>query len=56
MALPACPRCNSELAYQDGQMYVCPECAHEWGLTSPSVSSPIVSDEPERGVRDSNSS
>ncbi len=53
-ALPACPRCNSELTYQDGQMYVCPECAHEWGLTAPSVSSPIVTDESERVVRDSN--
>ena len=29
-ALPACPKCNSELTYQDGPMYICPECAHEW--------------------------
>ena len=28
--LPACPQCNSEYTYQDGAMYVCPECAHEW--------------------------
>jgi protein PhnA len=52
-ALPACPKCNSELAYQDGQMYVCPECAHEWALTS-SATAPVASDEPERVVRDSN--
>jgi protein PhnA len=25
---PACPKCNSEFTYQDGQVYVCPECAH----------------------------
>ena len=28
--LPICPTCNSEYAYEDGNMYVCPECAHEW--------------------------
>ena len=29
-ALPKCPQCNSEYTYEDGEMYVCPECAHEW--------------------------
>jgi len=28
--LPACPKCQSALTYQDGSMLVCPECAHEW--------------------------
>ena len=28
--LPKCPKCGSEYAYEDGNMYVCPECAHEW--------------------------
>ena len=28
--LPNCPECNSEYSYEDGEMYVCPECAHEW--------------------------
>jgi protein PhnA len=28
--LPACPKCNSEFAYEDGGLYICPECAHEW--------------------------
>jgi protein PhnA len=28
--LPACPKCQSEYVYEDGDMYVCPECAHEW--------------------------
>ena len=27
---PNCPKCNSEYTYEDGSMYVCPECAHEW--------------------------
>ena len=28
--LPNCPKCNSEYTYEDGNMLVCPECAHEW--------------------------
>lgn len=28
--LPRCPRCGSEHTYEDGNVYVCPECAHEW--------------------------
>ena len=28
--LPNCPNCSSEYTYQDGNMYICPECAHEW--------------------------
>ncbi|GLU35200.1 zinc ribbon domain-containing protein YjdM [Trinickia caryophylli] len=29
-ALPPCPKCNSEFTYEDGNIYICPECAHEW--------------------------
>src|SRR5210317_1226265 len=28
--LPACPECSSVYTYEDGNMFVCPECAHEW--------------------------
>jgi protein PhnA len=28
--LPNCPKCGSEYTYEDGSLYVCPECAHEW--------------------------
>jgi len=28
--LPHCPKCDSVYTYEDGNMYVCPECAHEW--------------------------
>ena len=28
--LPKCPSCSSEYTYEDGEMFVCPECAHEW--------------------------
>ena len=32
--LPKCPKCSSEYTYEDGNMYVCPECAHEWAKDS----------------------
>ena len=28
--LPHCPKCSSEYTYEDGRMFVCPECANEW--------------------------
>ena len=28
--LPPCPQCQSAYTYQDGDMLICPECAHEW--------------------------
>lgn len=28
--LPPCPKCNSVFTYEDGGLFVCPECAHEW--------------------------
>ena len=27
---PNCPKCNSEYTYEDGSLFVCQECAHEW--------------------------
>lgn len=29
-SLPPCPKCGSEYTYEDNNMYICPECAHEW--------------------------
>ena len=37
--LPKCPQCGSEYTYEDGNMYVCPECAHEWSKDAVDVSS-----------------
>jgi len=47
-ALPACPKCNSEYTYEDGQMLVCPECAHEW-----STNAAESSGEDEKLIKDS---
>lgn len=32
--LPNCPECGSEYTYNDGSLYICPECAHEWAVVS----------------------
>jgi len=32
--LPKCPTCSSEYTYEDGAMFVCPECAHEWPIAA----------------------
>lgn len=29
-SLPHCPKCQSNFVYQDRDVLVCPECAHEW--------------------------
>ena len=31
--IPPCPKCQSEYVYEDGALFVCPECAHEWPAT-----------------------
>jgi len=36
--LPNCPECGSAYTYEDSNMYVCPECAHEWSKDSASES------------------
>lgn len=32
--LPNCPKCSSEFTYEDRNLLVCPECAHEWSAGS----------------------
>ncbi len=40
-SLPPCPKCQSVYTYEDGPLYVCPECAHEWAQAS---SEPVPAD------------
>lgn len=28
--IPNCPKCGSAYAYEDRNLFICPECAHEW--------------------------
>lgn len=30
--LPNCNKCNSPHTYEDGSLYICPECGHEWSV------------------------
>ena len=30
MSIPKCPQCHSEFTYADGDLFICPECSHEW--------------------------
>jgi protein PhnA len=45
---PNCPKCNSTYTYEDGNHFVCPECAHEWrsveGETDHSDEKKIIKD------------
>ena len=38
-ALPNCPKCTSAFTYADGELYICPECAHEWPQAAAAESS-----------------
>jgi protein PhnA len=40
--LPKCPKCGSEYTYEDRNMFVCPECAHEWSKEAVTESSEDV--------------
>ena len=45
--LPPCPKCASTLTYEDGDLYICPECGTEWSKNAAAAAA-----EPERVVRD----
>lgn len=32
---PSCPKCNSEYTYEDGGLFMCPECGHAWSKNEP---------------------
>ena len=44
--LPNCPKCNSAYTYEDGALFVCPECAYEW--------TPELEAEDEKVIKDAN--
>lgn len=42
-----CKKCNSEIIYSDGTLWICPECGYEWSALAdaePEVSESEVSD------------
>lgn len=34
-----CPKCQSENIYSDGNLWICPECSHEWSALGPATNS-----------------
>src|SRR3569833_1864651 len=46
--LPKRPLCGSEFTNEDGAMYVCPECAHEWSKDAAAATDEVCV------IRDSN--
>ena len=46
--LPSCPQCSSAFTYEDGDMYICPECRKEKKKTAASNA------EETKVIRDSN--
>lgn len=44
MSTPNCPKCGSGYTYEDGQLIVCPECAHEFTLASLEESKEVIKD------------
>jgi len=47
-ALPPCPKCHCTYTYEDRDLLVCPECAHEWSPAAAAADAP----EAARVVRD----
>lgn len=48
-SLPPCPQCQSEYTYEDGGLFICPECSHEWSVA-------VTAENPEQKkvIRDAN--
>jgi protein PhnA len=48
-----CPKCNSENIYPDGNLWICPECFHEW--TAQEAVAPVQDEEViDNTIRDAN--
>lgn len=47
-----CPQCSSENVYEDGNVWICPECAFEW--TAQEAAAQAAAAEQSRVIRDAN--
>jgi protein PhnA len=53
MANPSqCPQCNSENIYADGNLWICPECAHEWTPSAPKTDTVLEDEALDNAIRD----
>lgn len=37
-SIPKCLRCGSEYCYEHENMYICPDCGHEWTIDAEQIS------------------
>ena len=51
---PKCPQCNSENTYSDGNLWVCPECSHEWNPEALAAAAAEQDAPKDDGTRDAN--
>ncbi|MEK6555730.1 MAG: zinc ribbon domain-containing protein YjdM [Bdellovibrionota bacterium] len=49
-----CPKCASENIYEDGNLWVCPECSHEWNPKAVASVTTEVEEIDDGLIRDSN--
>lgn len=47
-----CPKCTSENIYQDGNLWMCPECSYEWSALAEKVE--VVEKVDDGKIRDAN--
>ena len=40
--IPNCEKCGSEYAYDDGNIYICPDCGHEWSKDAVAAEQEVV--------------
>lgn len=48
----ACPSCGSENIYADGNLWICPECSHEWSHFDQGGTSQDQEKEADTSIRD----
>ncbi len=48
--IPPCPACHAEYTYEDGILYICPTCGHEWAKETKNSDTQPQDD----GIRDAN--
>ena len=44
MAYPACPKCDENYTYADGNLLICPMCTYEWSANDDTDDTPVIKD------------
>ncbi len=53
--LPPCPKCSSAYTYEDRDLLICPECAHEWSAAGDEESAKTIRDSVGNELKDGDS-